>query len=117
MDSERSFWNEIAEPYLAHDWNECNARIRVILDADPFAMTPRQVMARLLVLAGNPRHALLQYEKLLPLAVRAGDLYRALLIQKHMDAIESGASGRYADRKSTRLNSSHIQKSRMPSSA
>ena len=32
-------------------------------------------------------------------------------------AINSGTPGALEDRKSTRLNSSHIQKSRMPSSA
>ena len=31
--------------------------------------------------------------------------------------LDSGRAMRYPDRKSTRLNSSHIQKSRMPSSA
>ena len=44
---------------------------------------------------------------------------------KHLDAINIGAAGTFVvrqpvtrgDRKSTRLNSSHIQKSRMPSSA
>src|SRR5262245_52243083 len=96
MDTERSFWKEIADPYRARDWNECVRRIRVTLDADPFAMTPRQIMARLLVLTGNPRHGLLQYEKLLPLAVRAGDLFRALAIQRHMDRLEPGAASRYA---------------------
>ena len=44
---------------------------------------------------------------------------RASLENGHLYAVESG--GKYAlmyvDRKSTRLNSSHIQKSRMPSSA
>ena len=96
MDLERRFWNEIADPYRACDWNECVRRIRVRLDAEPFAMTPRQIMARLLVLTGYPRHGLLQYEKLLPLAVRAGDLYRALVIQKHMDRLQPGTPGRYA---------------------
>ena len=59
-----------------------------------------------------------------------GQIMSAIVTAKSADALElavSGGSGetlnldaedgRYTDRKSTRLNSSHIQKSRMPSSA
>ena len=44
-----------------------------------------------------------------------GKRLRALLVQAAAEA--AGATATEADRKSTRLNSSHIQKSRMPSSA
>ena len=44
------------------------------------------------------------------------DLYRATLSTRGA-VITSWRLTRYTDRKSTRLNSSHIQKSRMPSSA
>ena len=40
-----------------------------------------------------------------------------LNLVEHTLAKELRAQGAYIDRKSTRLNSSHIQKSRMPSSA
>ena len=49
------------------------------------------------------------------------DLMRAIEIPVQIDLMEvssyGGATTESSDRKSTRLNSSHIQKSRMPSSA
>ena len=44
-----------------------------------------------------------------------GDLQKN--IKKHVECIRRAKDGGAEDRKSTRLNSSHIQKSRMPSSA
>ena len=42
----------------------------------------------------------------------------ALMLENTEKALrESGAHGNYQDRKSTRLNSSHVSESRMPSSA
>ena len=42
---------------------------------------------------------------------------RELLRTGYTDVVDADLSGYFEDRKSTRLNSSHIQKSRMPSSA
>ena len=43
--------------------------------------------------------------------------YRSMHFHGGIDISTNGAKGYKVDRKSTRLNSSHIQKSRMPSSA
>ena len=47
----------------------------------------------------------------------AGGAAGADLMQVYQDALANDAKFSAADRKSTRLNSSHMRKSRMPSSA
>ena len=49
--------------------------------------------------------------------VSLGDAIRSYLFNAQLLTLPSGEMGLVIDRKSTRLNSSHIQKSRMPSSA
>ena len=50
-------------------------------------------------------------------AAMAATLGRDLRIARDSKRLTQAAVGKRIDRKSTRLNSSHIQKSRMPSSA
>jgi len=93
------FWQRLIEPYRAGDWDECIRRARRAVDAEPFEPTPRQLLARLYARVDHPRLALLHYEKLMPIAVGRGDLFRALAIQRQIDALLSpgaAAPGRYA---------------------
>ena len=79
----------------------------------------------LVVLAYQERAARYQIEKCEAKAAAAGDSWALTAIKSIVPAgdqadafiVPAMAEGKLADRKSTRLNSSHIQKSRMPSSA
>ena len=79
-----------------------------------FYMTSYGKAQKVVNIRRNPRVALM---------IEAGDEYaelRGVMIRGRCEILEDEASVKAAfesDRKSTRLNSSHIQKSRMPSSA
>jgi hypothetical protein len=92
------FWRHVLQSYRDKDWHECIRTLRSAVDADPFTLTPRQILAALYLETGNVRLASLQYERLMPLAVGSGDLFRAVAIQRHVDAIQAGhaVEGRYA---------------------
>lgn len=96
-DKSRPIWDRTTEAFRAGDWQEALRQTRALVDADPFAIDARQLLAALYLKVGNFRLALIQYEKLLPLAVGKGDLFRALAIQKHLDAVGSEAA-RHASR-------------------
>lgn len=82
-------WQRVVEAYRNEDWHDCIRRIRPLVEADPFALSLRQLLARLYIKVGNPRLALLQYERLLPLAIGKRDLFRALAVQKHLDRMQA----------------------------
>lgn len=93
------FWQRLIEPYRAGDWDECIRRARRAVDAEPFEPSPRQLLARLYARVDHPRLALLHYEKLMPIAVGRGDLFRALAIQRQIDTLlppGTAPPGRYA---------------------
>lgn len=98
MHASSDLWDPLLEPYRARDWNDCIRQARALVDADPFALLPRLVLASLHVKADSPRLAQLQYEKLLPVAVGKGDLFRAIAVQRHLDELspESRVPGRFA---------------------
>ena len=83
---------------------EREARIQRIL---------RQMEQKLREKLPDPHQTLEQIEQEV---VEIGRGLRAILERETLDAAGTGYHGSQ-DRKSTRLNSSHIQKSRMPSSA
>lgn len=99
MSDEKSqrLWQVITDACRAGDWQEALRVARSLVDADPFAIDARQLLAALYLRVGNRRLAQVQYEKLLPLAVGRGDLFRALAVQKHLDQVGGGAL-RHANR-------------------
>lgn len=93
----KRLWQVITDACRAGDWQEALRVARSLVDADPFAIDARQLLAALYLRVGNRRLAQIQYEKLLPLAVGRGDLFRALAVQKHLDQVGGGAL-RHANR-------------------
>jgi hypothetical protein len=85
-------WIDLVEPYRAGAWPECLERLRPLVDADPADLALRALLARVAQHAGNPALALLQYEKLLPLAVGQWDLFRAIGAQKGLDLLSPRGS-------------------------
>ena len=74
----------------------------------------RRLLARLYCYTGDFRRSEAMYREMLALSPDDPDLLKGLglLLMRRGEGLNCAA-----DRKSTRLNSSHIQKSRMPSSA
>jgi hypothetical protein len=73
-------------------------RLRHILSADPFRLTPRHWLAEVYRTRNQVARAIGEYDRLLPLAVGAGDLFRAIAIQKRLEELDPrpGAGERYA---------------------
>jgi hypothetical protein len=92
VSSNARHWQRVVEAYRNEDWHDCIRRIRPLVEADPFALSLRQLLARLYIRVGNPRLALLQYERLLPLAIGKRDLFRALAVQKHLDQMQASGT-------------------------
>lgn len=92
-------WSNLSEPYRNGDWHECIRRLRPLVDASPFELASRALLAALYLQVRNPGLALVHYERLLPLAVGHGDLFRALATQKRLDDLhpsDSRHARRYA---------------------
>jgi hypothetical protein len=81
--SEARLWNEVLEPYRQGDWHECLRRLRAQTEAEPFALLPQLLLAETYVRLNQHQLAVLQYDRLMPLAVAKGDLFAAIAAQKH----------------------------------
>jgi len=89
--------DEVLGPYRSGDLDECVRILRQHLDANPFALTPRHFLAHVLTRLDQVAIARVHYEKMLPVAVGRGELFRALAIQHRLDEIEGrGTASRYA---------------------
>lgn len=84
-------WTTIRALWEAADWGECIRLVKAVVDADPYDVSQRYLLALLYLKVGNQRHALTQFERLLPLCVGRGDLYRALAMQMHVDELSPAA--------------------------
>jgi hypothetical protein len=94
----RSPLDEALDPYRSGDLDECARQLRLFLDTEPFALTPRHFLAHVLLRLDQTSLARVHLEKLLPVAVGRGELFRALGIQRRLDAIEgrTDVASRYA---------------------
>ena len=89
-------WDSIRPHFERGDWQICVRVVRAVVDADPFDIVKRYLLARLYLKLGDGPEATLQFEKLLPLCAGRGDLFRALAMQKHLDALDPSATGQAA---------------------
>jgi len=80
-------WHDIAEPYRAGAWSECARLVRSHVDRDPYDLSTRALFASLLLRDRRRSLALMQYERLLPLAIGQGRLFRALGTQRRLDEL------------------------------
>jgi hypothetical protein len=90
-------WHDIAEPYREESWQECARVARALVDQNPYDLSTRALLASLLLRTRQEPLALIQYERLLPLAVGQGDLFRALGTQRRLDLLHA-AENRHPDR-------------------
>jgi hypothetical protein len=90
-------WHDIIEPYRAEAWTECARLVRTHVDREPYDLSTRALLASLLMRTRQRTLALMQYERLLPLAVGQGDLFRALATQRRLDELHPPAQ-RHPDR-------------------
>ncbi len=80
-------WEAIAAPYRSGDLHECVRLARATVDAQPYDLPPRYLLAALYMTLEEPGLALLQYERLLPLAVGRGEMFLALAAQRRLDEL------------------------------
>jgi hypothetical protein len=80
-------WDSVAAPWRASDLHECVRLTRAAVDAEPYELAPRYLLAALYLAVGEPGLALLQYERLLPLAIGRGELFLALAAQRRLDEL------------------------------
>ncbi len=80
-------WDSMAAPFRANDLHECVRLTRAAVDAQPYELAPRYLLASLYLALGESGLALLQYERLLPLAVGRGELFLALAAQRRLDEL------------------------------
>lgn len=90
-------WPDIIEPYRSEAWSECARLARAHVDEDPFDLSTRALLASVLLRSRQRALALMQYERLLPLAVGQGELFRALGTQRRLDELLPAAA-RHPDR-------------------
>lgn len=80
-------WDSIAAPYRAGDLHDCVRLARQAVDENPYELLPRYLLACLYLALEEHALALLQYERLLPLAVGRGELFLALAAQRRLDQL------------------------------
>lgn len=82
-----SQWLRLVEPYRNGDWFECIELLRPVLDQFPDDLGTRLLLGTLCLASDQAARALVQFEKMLPLAVGQGDLFRALGAQRQLDRL------------------------------
>lgn len=85
-------WLKLVEPYRKGEWLACLEILRPLVDRNPDDLGTRLLFASLCLVTDQEARALVQLEKLLPLAVGQGDLYRALAAQKQLDRIRGAGA-------------------------
>ncbi|HUL48928.1 MAG TPA: hypothetical protein VLT79_02815, partial [Gemmatimonadales bacterium] len=98
MPHDRKFWERMLPMIRAGDPDELAHRLRHVLSADPFRLTPRHWLAEVYRSRNQLARAVGEYDRLLPLAVGAGDLFRAIAVQKRLDELDPrpGSGERFA---------------------
>src|SRR6266545_8203078 len=87
-----SHWLRLVEPYGNGDWLECFDLMRPAVDQYPDDLGTRLLFGTLCLATDQIGVALVQFEKLLPLAVGQNDLFRALAAQKQLDRLRPAAA-------------------------
>jgi len=87
MSPSAEVWTQIVEAYRDANWYECVRTIRPVVEEEPHDLGARFLLAELYTRLENRGLALLQYERLLPLAVGRGDFYAALAAQRRLDEL------------------------------
>jgi len=82
------FWERMLPALRGSDPDEVTRQLRHQLQAEPFRITARHWLAEIHRRDGNVALAIGQYDRLLPLAVGAGDVFRTLAIQKRLDELD-----------------------------
>lgn len=80
-------WHDIAATYRSEAWSDCARLARAHVDEDPFDLSNRALLASVLMRSRQRPLALMQYERLLPLAVGQGELFRAIGTQRRLDEL------------------------------
>ena len=98
MPHDPTFWERLIKLHRHGDLHETARHLRHVVEAEPFAMTPRHWLAAVHLQLDQPPLALTHYEKLLTLAVGQGDLFRAIAAQKRIDELapREGQEARFA---------------------
>ena len=78
----------LIEPYKCGEWLECIETLRPVVEQFPDDLGTRLLLGALCLAADQPARALVQFEKVLPLAVGQGALFHALAAQKQLDRLK-----------------------------
>jgi len=87
-----SHWLRLVEPYRKGDWLECFDLLRPLVEQYPDDLGTRLLFGSLCLATDQVGLGLVQFEKLLPLAVGQNDLFRALAAQKQLDRLRPAAA-------------------------
>jgi hypothetical protein len=88
-----SQWLRLVEPYRNGDWFECIELLRPVVEQFPDDLGSRLLFGALCLATDQSSRALVQFEKMLPLAVGQGDLFHALGAQKQIDRLRPEGAG------------------------
>ena len=86
-----SQWLKLVGPYRSGDWLQCIEILRPVVEQYPDDLDTRLLFGALCVASEQGARALMQFEKIMPLAVGQGDLFRALAAQKQLDRLRPAA--------------------------
>jgi PilZ domain-containing protein len=81
-------WLRLIEPYKKGEWLECIETLRPLVEQHPDDLGTRLLFAALCLATDQAARALVQFEKMLPLAVGQGALFHALAAQKQLDQLK-----------------------------
>jgi len=85
-------WTDLEAAWRDADWRRCAELLRPVVDEFPDVLVPRLLLSCAAERAGNPNLALLNFEKLMVLAVGQGDLFVAIAAQCSLDQLRSGGA-------------------------
>ena len=83
-----SEWLRLVEPYRQGEWLECIETLRPVVEQHPDDLGTRLLFGALCLATDQAARALVQFEKMLPLAVGQGALFHALAAQKQLDKLK-----------------------------
>ncbi len=82
----------VLDPYRSGDWEECIRVVRPVVEDDPDDLPVRLLLGQLYLKTSSRELALLQFERLFPLAIGQGDLFMALAAQRRLDEMRPEAT-------------------------
>jgi len=86
-DENAKLWHDLRDAWDRQDWTAGVETLRPVVERFPDVLATRFMLAALSIRAGSPAVAVLQYEKLLVLAVGQGSLFHALAAQRRLDEL------------------------------